>query len=503
VKKNIARFSFPFLIFSLVAIFFAKGVNNYFLGDDWFHLNITQINNWREFLNFFNPLANPQQAAFYRPIPNQLFFFLMQSLFALNPFYYHVVIYSLFFFSIYLFNRLLILQNFPQKSRRLAIIIFCLSATHFTRLYFISASQEIFMVVFVLLYFLLFLTEKNRLKIGAQLSLMAALLSKDTAVVAPIIMFFIQNQNFLIHKKTEKNKFKIKQFLSKNWSYLISFFLVFVYLYIRFFIFNQDMIEDQAYQLNFSIKEALTSTYFYFWWLMGAPELIQDYMPKFYGFLPRFFTDFGKNAYSLIFLALLLLVLLIINFVISYKKIKNIKILKKIFLAFIFIFFGLLPFVFLPKHRFAIQLGLPMLGMAMFLATILSAHKKLFLSITSLIAFLALNFLSIKMSEKSHYSITRAIISEKVSNYFSDNYPQIKPNTIFFITNAQTVGHEIANWGSSRQIAFALWHENFIQAFYKDKSLKMKFEDLVDVNFLSTIELDNEIIYVSAEEFID
>jgi len=503
VKKTISRFIFPVLLFTFIIIFFAKGINNYFLGDDWFHLNVTQINNWREFLNFFNPLENPQQTAFYRPIPNQLFFFIIQSFFGFKPFYYHLPVYLLYLSSIYLFHRLLILLNFSKNSRRFAVLIYSLSATHFTRLFFISAAQEFFMIFFVLLYFLFFLTEKKRFKIKAQLSLIAALLSKDTAVVAPIIIFFIQNQDFLFNKNFRKVKFKINQFFDKNLNFFISVFLVLVYLFIRFFVFNQRMIEDQAYQLNFSIKEAITSVYFYCWWLIGAPELIQDYMPKFYLFLPRFFTDFGRSAYLLIFLALLLLGLLIINFAISYKKLKNIDNLKKIFLALIFIFFGLLPFIFLPKHRFAIQLALPMLGMAMFLATIFNSHKKIFLTAITLITFLSLNLLSIKMSEKSHYAITRAYISEKTSNYFLNNYPQVESNTVFFITNGQTEGHEIANWGSSRQVAFALWHDNFIQAFYKDKSLQMKFEDLTDPNSLAKLEENNKVIYISAEALID
>ena len=45
--------------------------------------------------------------------------------------------------------------------------------------------------------------------------------------------------------------------------------------------------------------------------------------------------------------------------------------------------------------------------------------------------------------------------------------------------------------------------DNFIQAFYKDKSLRMEFEDLVDPNLLLTLQNNNEVIYVSAEEFID
>lgn len=187
----------------------------------------------------------------------------------------------------------------------------------------------------------------------------------------------------------------------------------------------------------------------------------------------------------------------------AYKQIKKIKNLKKILLAFIFIFFGLLPVIFLPNHRFTIQLGLPILGLAMFLAVILDSHKKTYLTYLTVLIFLSLNFLNIKMSEKSHYSIARAKISEKVSNYFLSNYHQIEPNTVFFLTNGQTIGHEIANWGSSRQIAFALWHENFIQAFYKDKTLKMKYEDFNDINSLLLTENPNQVIYISAEEFLN
>lgn len=502
MKNSQRRFYFISLLSFLIIIFFAKGINNYFVGDDWFHLNITQINNWREFLNFFNPLANPQQTAFYRPIPNQLFFFLIQSLFGLKPLYYHLPIYLLFISSIYLFYRLLVLLNFSKNSIYIAIFIFSLSATHFTRLFFISAGQEIFMVFFVLLYFLFFLTEKNRFKIKAHFCLLAALLSKDTAIVTPMILFFIENQQYLFDKKIRKNRFKFKFFLAKNSNFLTSLFLLVIYLFVRFFIFDQEMIQNEAYQLNFSLKTTLNSAYFYFWWLLGAPELIQDYMPKFYSFLPRFFVDFGLFAYLIIILAIFLFIILIINFAISYKTIKKGENLRKMFLAFLFIFFGILPVIFLPTHRFTIQLGLPMLGVAMFIAIILDSHKKSYLLSLTLILFLSLNFLTIKISEKSHYSIIRADISEKVSNYFSNNYPQIESNTIFFITNGQTVGHEITNWGSSRQLAFALWHENFIQAFYNDKTLMMKYEDLTDED-LSSVGNNKELVFISAEEFLD
>ena len=75
------------VVLILTGLLFAQSLNNYFGGDDWFHLNVSQIKNFSEFLNFFNPLPNPQMTAFYRPLPNQFFFFINQSLFGLRPFF--------------------------------------------------------------------------------------------------------------------------------------------------------------------------------------------------------------------------------------------------------------------------------------------------------------------------------------------------------------------------------------------------------------------------------
>ena len=482
-------------IFIFTSLFFAKSLTNYFGGDDWFHLNISQISNFSEFLNFFNPIPNSQSAAFYRPLSIQFFFFIIQSLFGLRPFFYHLPIYLMFLGTIYLFYQLLKKLNFSQNQTNLTIIFYALSATHFTQLYFISANQEIMMVFFVLLYLLLGL---NGRKIWSQIFILLAFLSKDKAIVAPIILL-------LIKLTEEKNSLKIislkwfKKFLLKNCDLIISGVLVLIYLYIRFFLFHSPGLKDQSYQLNFSPKLILNSFYFYCWWLLGAPELIQDYMPKIYTFLPRFFSDLGEQGKMIIALGINFLITLLFLLWVNWRKFWGAANWQKNLYGFAFLLLGLLPVIFLPQHKFTIQLGLPMLGMAILLSLLINSEKRKWLAIFAITLFLIFNFVTIKITEKTNYSCQRSKISGKVVNYFNHFYPQLPTEQIIYIINAKTSGSEIATWGSSKQIAYALWQENFIQAFYQDKTLIMKYEDL---DQLTDIDTDKEIIVIPAKLFL-
>lgn len=490
------KYWLPSLILILTSLFFGQSLNNYFGGDDWFHLNVSQIKNFSEFLNFFNPLPNPQMTAFYRPLPNQFFFFLNQSLFGLQPFFYHLPVYLMFLGTIYLFYQLLKKLNFSQKEINLATIFYALSATHFTQLYFISANQEIMMVFFVLLYLLASL---KRRKIWAQIFLLLALLSKDTAVVAPIILVTIK----LIEEKVNFKKINfnwLKSFWQKNYDLIFSGILVLTYLYVRLFLFHSPGLEDSSYQLNFSPKLMLNSFYFYCWWLLGAPELIQDYMPKVYAFLPRFFTNFPFQGKLIISFGLLFLLTLIIIFLKNWRKIWNLENGQKNLYGLTFLSLGLLPVIFLPQHKFTIQLGLPMLGMAIILSLIIAKNRRKWLAIFATTLFLIFNFTTVKMTEKTHYSLQRSKIARKAVNYFNHFYPQLPSGQIIYIVNAKTTGSEIKTWGSSKQVAYALWQENFIQVFYHDKTLQMKFEDLES---LALKEASTTAIVIPASFFLE
>jgi len=59
---------------ALAAVLYSKMFNQFFYADDWFHLQIVQINSVEEFASFFSFSESGQQASFYRPLPTQFFF---------------------------------------------------------------------------------------------------------------------------------------------------------------------------------------------------------------------------------------------------------------------------------------------------------------------------------------------------------------------------------------------------------------------------------------------
>jgi hypothetical protein len=479
-------------------LLFFPGLFNYFGGDDWFHLRVAQISTITEFLNFFNPINNPQSTAFYRPIPNQLYFFVLQSLFGLQPLFYHVPVFLMFGASIWLVYRLILKLGFSRSHAILAATFFGFSSTHFTQLYFISANQEIFMVFFVLWYLWFALKETARDRAYALVFLGLALLSKDTAVVAPLLYLCIR------HGLVEP--LQLKKLLEKAWwqkqTYFIPVILICVaYLVIRFFIFDTHALADSTYTFDFSPKRTLHSLYFYTHWTLGAPEFIQDYLQSFWQFLPKFYEEFQSQAYILLGTGALWFGTLGLGAGLSWKKYLARPFWQLLFLGGAFFVLGLGPVLFLPDHKFTIQLGVPMIGMALILSAIVSRFPK-WLIIATVVFYCSYNLVSTELTQRTNYSVQRAKISQAVKEFFDSQYAENPGSATFYVNNARTVGAEIPTWGSSRQVAYALWHENFVQVYYKSQRVDMYYEDLNPEGPPKRLYPNDRFIELSADLFL-
>src|SRR3989344_6564769 len=77
---------YPFLLLSLsflvAVLLYLPAINGYFFQDDWFTLKISNAENINSFLGFFVPRSD---VIYYRPLGMQIPFFLLSSLFGINP----------------------------------------------------------------------------------------------------------------------------------------------------------------------------------------------------------------------------------------------------------------------------------------------------------------------------------------------------------------------------------------------------------------------------------
>ena len=443
--------------FYLLPVFlFLPALGNFFSADDWFHLRITQIDNFSQFLNFFSFSQNTNTASFYRPLSTQVFFYLFQAVFGLNSFWYYAFGLLLFAYTIYLVKKI--------SGSDLAAFIYGVSVSNFTRVYFASAFQELFLVIFSLLTLINF---KKKPKLSL-IFFVFALLSKETAIILPILIL-------LLNYKDLKNK---QYFLP----FIFYFLLSFIYLYFRLLHFG--LAAGDSYLWDFSPVRSVNTLMWYTIWSFGAPELLVDYVGSGLRLIPRFFTDYS-SWWSIIVLPLIALVsTFCMVFIRNFKKLNF-----QFWIFTSFFIFSLVPVLFLPSHKFTLELGLPLVGFAIALSMLLKNTKPpLFFFTFSLFLFynLSMNILTYTR----HYSISRSRISLNIYHYLVNNYP-IYPSgkNFMFINDSIDRGHI---WGQSKQISQSISGSDMFRVFYNNPNINVGYQDAGDIQNSDTITLSTK-----------
>lgn len=441
MKKNLNIYA----AILLPCILWLPSVLNFFSSDDWFHLRISQIESFRQFFNFFSFFPNPQSASFYRPLPTQIFFFVFQILFGLNAWPYHVFVLLCFGYSIYLVYKFSLTLLKTENGSILVALIYGISTSNFTRIYFLSAFQEILLVIFSLLCLINF--KKSLTK--SLIFFIFALLSKETAVVIPLLLLVLNFGN-------------MKKSLTKFLTFLI---ILLPYLYFRFVVFG--LAVGDSYLWNFSPLKAINTLMWYILWSFGGPELLVDYIGSWLIPIARFYTDLPVWWPYIVFP---LMALLVTTFILFIKKIGSIN---KIYIYTLLFLIPLLPVIFLPQHKFPLELGLPMVGFSLCIVYLLPASKifrNVFLAL-----FISYNIAMMVLTYPRHYSVGRAIISQKVYLFFNRYYKDYPRGKYFEFVNDGLPYSGI--FGQSRQISQALSGSDFFKDFYHNPGIKVYYED--------------------------
>lgn len=457
------------ILFSVVFVIFLPSLTNFFSGDDWFHLKISQVSNLNEFWNFFSFKQNQFSASFYRPLSTQTFFFVFQSLFRFNTFFYHLFVYIIFFSSLFLIYKLCILFMSSKRSF-VVVLIYGLSATNFTRLYFLSAFQEVLMVFFLLISFWVYL-KMDSSKYLSIIFFILALLSKETAVVFPAVLVLF---DYLRKRKI-------------SWINFIFIGLSVIYLYPRLFIFKTA--SGDSYVWDFSISKALNTSFWYTLWSFGAPEFLVDYVSSGFRILPRFFQVLPVWSEVILVLTLTTLASFTSIFVKRFKKLDRIGIFGILLFGL-----GILPVMFLPWHKSTLELGLALLGFAIFISSLMPEKRdrlfKLFL-----VLFISLNLASIYLLRVTNYSVSRARISLNVVNFLNQNYPVYPNGKYFEFINDKGVNN--SDWSSPVQVALASSNSDLFAAYYRKRDVKVFYE-----NFLNPDIPEKDIIKLPTSYFL-
>jgi len=155
--------------------------------------------------------------------------------------------------------------------------------------------------------------------------------------------------------------------------------------------------------------------------------------------------------------------------------------LKQIKLIFLFSFWfliPLLPFLFLPQHKFAYYLEVPLLGFAGLISLVVKNSSKLW-QFLLMFFFLTTSFLTIKFYEQNYWVAGRAKLSKRIVNQLMEEYPKLPKGAILYFKNNPKAGCVSQDWGGpTTQAFYALSGENGPQIIYNDDTLKVYYGDI-------------------------
>ncbi len=464
LRKNI------WLIFILVLFlsfyFFVPSL--YFSQDDFFHLKVSNPSEPRSnlFSLFYFRSYKETGIYFYRPIFREFLFNIYSKFFGLNPLPFRITQLFIHLINIVLTYILVVKISKDKIVGIIASLFFAISAANVGVLSYLAGGiQASGMTMFALLTLILFwkFLESGRLKysIFSFFFYLLSLASHELAMTLPFIMM-----SLLILKKG----FEVKNRVSK----LLPFFIASLILLLVEVFFISLPIGEKQYGFSFSPARILNSYVWYFVWSLGMPEMLLDFIGpgiKFNPNLMKFWGDYFKIIFPLfIFISLLLLI--------SLKNLFK----QKLFWFFVFWFVvSIAPVVFLPLHRstYYLALSLPALSGIIGLSFSYFYKWSKSLSYFFIISAVALSFVTILLSQKTYWAITRTRIAKRIILDIRKEYPQIPKGAIIYIKNDPSYLKFSEEWGgTSKQASVILSGSDALQLIYHDPTLKVFYEDL-------------------------
>ncbi len=434
------------VIASLGLLAYFSSLKYYFSQDDFIHLSASKISSLPEFLNFFNPFYQFPDMFFYRPLSTQVYFFINQSLFGLNPLPFRIEA-----IIIHAINSLLFYFVVKQvwKSPKIALlsaIFYAVSAVHFLSIFYISGFQEVFRTFFIFLSILMFFKFQNGQKkylLGSILAFIAALLCKENSIVFPGLLL-------ILGKMCKGTNIK-----------LIIPFVVIAILYLSLRIVGlQTLFQQGGYNVSFSILDIFQNLKWYLIWSFGLPEVLSTYPSIKLDSLIQFSKDLPYGNLVLMLSILLGVVLLILSITVRIAK-------RNLILSVLIFLISIAPALILQGHRYPYYLNVASLGFLPILSSLFDQKGyKNILAIAGITIFIALQFFSLRLSEDSHWTTHRSNVAEYYHQSFTRDYPTLPDSSIVVF---------VGEGKASKELSVALAYHYSLSLWYPNKVKEVKY----------------------------
>lgn len=380
----------------------------YFFQDDWFTFSISKASNLKEFFHFFIPRTD---IIYYRPLGMQLPFFIIRSLFGLNPIAFHVLAFFTHIFNIFLVYYLIKLINKNNYIALLTSFLYGTSAIHYIPFYWFSTfpfilGPTIFLIS--LIFYLKSIINHQNLFRYSVIFFILGIFVNELMVTFPfilILMCLFLNQN------------------KKNLVHILPFFIIDLgYIFVRFIFFSPPSVGVYRMAIN---KEVLLNLKGYLIWLFNWPEEMKSQFQSLFKINPLFMKEFQFFGLSFI-LTLFIILFVFMIFILMSLYLKNkFTVIKKLIIMFLMFIGSLAPVLFFSNHSFSYYLPIPLILILIVFSDLLKIIGLLDTNkskLINLLIFLLISswyyssLITVRFNSLIHWAPRRAVLSEKLIN---------------------------------------------------------------------------------------
>lgn len=497
-----ARKSYLFLVVIafVSGVVFSKFMEVYFSADDFYNMYLVYGQSWGDVGKAFLFSRRPDYL-FYRPLTTQLFFFVGQRLFGLQPLGYHLLSAGVFAITLFFVYRLADVLTKNSSVALFTSFFYALSASNFNRLAWVSQMQELIFgllaILCVFFWIQFFSTSFKRYFLYSVIFFILSFTAKESAIV--LLPLLLISQFFLPRPRMTLQSIQT----------IIPFFIIAaIYLYLRFMWIGVSL--GEHYFTDFRITKVLNTLGWYILWSLGVPELFVNFKyltptginPKVVHYLLTDASDILVRFGTL----LVLIGFLAVFFLKTYSRQNHqSEDVKGIIFGGLWFIITLLPHLFSPFHKFPYELTVPLFGCSLMLA-ILAIHTSSvlsrryvqagqFLPILLAAVYLAATFSAIRVESWNSWVLRRGELAGNILRYLQKTYPHFpKDKRILVYNDVPTVNSIL---GVSRQVELAIASEKAIRLLYDDSSIAVSYED----DGLNSFVCEEQTIMLAASRF--
>lgn len=453
-------------IITYTLVIFFPNLLLYFHEDDFVDFSLST--NVSSVLSSFNLFSAHPEFPFYRPISVQLYFYVSKLLFGLNPLGYHILNFVLFALLSLLVFRLILKLTKNNVTAVVATTFFAINSTHFAAMASGAYAHEILLTIFSVSTILFFIPNSQKFKpkqiILSVFFFVLALMTKETAVMLPIILSLIFFLQIWPRKKLFPEIFRLFPFFLVLGVYLLGHFLFY------------GLPQSSSYQFIIG-KQNFNILAWYSFWSFSVPNILIDFIGPGLKLNPTFLAVTRSNGIIFIVSFVIFASSVFTLFVFSIRKLLSISLVRLIVLGFLWFVIGLIPIIIFPLHKLAIEQTFPMIGLILIISTIVS-HALIglkinkFLAIVVIVVYLIMATNSILIARTTHWIVRSAGQAKAVINFLQPKVKDILQNGTVFFEDGEI---KIPEWGSSKQMYLALADGRAIKIIFNRPDVKVLF----------------------------